>query len=301
MIGGAAGGGIAGAADRNADNKMMDDFKLSGLQGDLARQNEYEIGGFKRDKAQADAEEAKAKPGRENAKAIADIQEKQAKIQIDALKETLGLKYYDPKRPDHRAIATQAGIDPDKLPAFDDRNLVDRQLEDGTTVRVSGADALKAEVDAKQFDATKAQDITKFNADNQLKVQEKNIANEMKYQDDVRAVITKIGEANADVVSGSAEVQYENRRVQDAREALEAAGLAGDQEAVDKARKDFDGAVAAFGKALGKSQGGSTLAAELKKAMPKRPTKIKYEPVKAASTGSGRKVSKGSDPLGLFR
>lgn len=300
MIGGAAGGGIAGAVDRNADNKMMDEFKLSGLQGDLAKQNEYEIGGFKRDKAEADAAEAQAKPGRENAKAIADIQEKQAKIRIDALKETLGLKYYDPKRPDHRAIAQQAGIDPDQMPAYDDRGLVERELEDGTKTKIKGEDVWKEEQATARGQVARDQDITKFNANNELEVQKKNVDNAMKYSDDVRQVIMKTAEANADLVNGSSEAQTANSRVQKAHADIIAAQELGDDEKMKAANADFDKAVADFGKAIGKANGGQTLAAQLKKAIPARPPKITYEPVKAASTGK-RPVSKAKDPLGLFR
>jgi hypothetical protein len=38
----------------------------------------------------------------------------------------------------------------------------------------------------------------------------------MKYQDDVRSVITKIAEANADLIGGNAEAQSANQRVQNA-------------------------------------------------------------------------------------
>src|SRR5580765_467913 len=89
LIGGAAGGGIAAGLDRNADDKMWDDFKLGNLQNDLAKQNEYETIGYKRDKAQGEAIEAQQKPVRENTKILADIQNNRAKLQQDALKESL--------------------------------------------------------------------------------------------------------------------------------------------------------------------------------------------------------------------
>jgi hypothetical protein len=143
MIGGAVGGGIGGAVDQNTDEKLMDQFKLGGLRNDLASAQKAEIGGYKRDKAEAEATDAEQKPERENKKILADIHDKQAKMQQDALKEAIGLKSYDPKDPRDRAIATQAGIDPDTIPAYDDRGLVERQLDDGTKVKVSGADALK--------------------------------------------------------------------------------------------------------------------------------------------------------------
>jgi hypothetical protein len=301
MIGGAVGGGIGAGVDRNRDNQLMDEFKLGGLRNDLASAQESEIGGYKRDKAEADAIEAEQKPERENKKILADIHDKQAKLQQDALKEALGLKYYDPKRPDHRAIAEQAGIDPDSMPAYDDRNLVERQLDDGTKIKISGSDAYKEEEADKRGDIARTQDITKFNANNQLEVQKKNVDNDMKYQDDVRSVITKISEANADLVGGNSEAQTANQRVQAANTAYQEAIQNDDEDSAKAARADFDKAVADFGKAVGKSQGGSTLAAELKKVVLKRPKAITYEPVKPSTIGGKRKVSKAKDPAGLYQ
>jgi hypothetical protein len=144
MIGGAVGGGIGGAVDQNTDEKLMDEFKLGGLRNDLASAQKAEIGGYKRDKAEAEAIDAEQKPERENKKILADIHDKQAKLQQDALKEALGLKSYDPKDP-RIELSQQAGIDPDTMPAYDDRGLVERQLDDGTKIKVSGADAWKEE------------------------------------------------------------------------------------------------------------------------------------------------------------
>lgn len=129
-------------------------------------------------------------------------------------------------------------------------------------------------------------ETTKYNADRELEVRKTNIANEMKYQDDVRSIITQISKANAEFIAGNAEVQAANDRIQVARQAIETAANKKKQEGVDTARKEFDDAVADFGKALGKVQGGQSAAQALKKAMPTRPTVLTWEDVKPPTSGT---------------
>lgn len=287
LIGGAAAGGVASGVDASADNKMWDDIKIAGLRSELEAERNNEIGAYRRDKAASDAEEARNKPIREAQKASIELAEKQAKLKLDAIKESLNLTYYDPKRPDHRAIAQQAGIDPDTMPAFDDRNEVDRQLEDGTTVRVKGSDALEAETRRKEFDATKVQDIVKFNADNKLKVQEKNVANAMKFNDDVRMAMTYIAQANAQLIAAAPEAQSFASQMQTQAAAMAKAAEDDDADAFEAARKSYDDAAKGFATAIGKAEGGRQMAADFKKMMPKRPDRITYEEVSPTTVGGG--------------
>lgn len=86
------------------------------------------------------------------------------KAQIEARKAVTGLKYYSRERPDLREAVAQAGYDPDTFPEFDERNLVERNLEDGTPILVSGDKALEAEIARDYRQAQMDFDAEKFNA-----------------------------------------------------------------------------------------------------------------------------------------
>lgn len=168
---------------------------------------------------------------------------------------------------------------------------------EGYPMKPSEAGRLK--VDQAQFDATKVQDADKFNASQAVEVAKTNVANQMKWADDVRQVIMKAAEANAAILGSAPEAQGAAGRMEALIPRLQEAADAGDTEAFDKLQKEFNAAQEAYTKGLSKSAAGRELAAQLKKAMPPRPKAVTFTPIKAATTG--KPIPKSKDPLGLFR
>jgi len=302
-------GGIKAATDRNFFEKMGDQNTRARLLPQIAANQKIAEGeaviGQKRAQpilAAAEIErkiaaDAKLDANRTKQFNLEAQKVKDARQRYKVTVDNNGLRWkeYLQKDPDNPTR-------PDKEPFFDPmtgKQEIDsigkvhqyRDPETGLMLSLNSKDVAQFGFQRAMFNARQTQGSSEFNAQRQLDVDKTNAANEMKYQDDVRAVITQIAAANANLIGGNAEAQTANLRVQAAREALEAAS---GKDAIEKARKEFDGAVADFGKALGKGQGGAALAAELQKAMPKRPTRLTYTPIQAATVG-GNKVAGQTD------
>ncbi len=139
LVGWATGGlagGIKAATDRNYFEKMGDQFQRERLLPQIAAKQQ--IG-----KYEADQEYGRVR--NENIRADNDRLLEDQKIRRElgtqrirstALNRILGLKHFDPKNPTHAAAAQSAGLSPEDLQGWDDRNPVEKQVA-GVTYRLN--------------------------------------------------------------------------------------------------------------------------------------------------------------------
>lgn len=323
LIGGAAAGGVASGVNASADNRMWDDIKIAGLRSELEAERNNEIGAYRRDKAQADAVNTQAEVRKKNQElAEKRYKELEAVLGEDGViddndqrllneaRAGMGMpgqvSAHDKREIEYKDVEGQvferrkgSGDEwkPSQLPADRLKQGHVVQTPRGNTVVATGPQVLTSDTNIAVGDAERQVRVDISNRDKWIDVQKTNIANEMKYQDDVRAQINKIAEANADIVADNTEIQNLNKEVQEANAELQKAAAAGDEYGFNAAKVKFDSALAKFSEALGKVKPG--LAADLKRGMPKRQKQVEFKPVKTVNVGP--KVPKSKDPAGLYQ
>jgi hypothetical protein len=139
LLGWASGGlagGVKGATDRNFFEKLGDQQKLQRLAPAYERQQSID---------KYDTEEAYRKAQT----ATIPIDDELRRLQIENTRESsreriraqarqtiFKGKHFDPKNPTHRKQAAEAGLDPDALSGWDDRNPLEKQVA-GVTYRLN--------------------------------------------------------------------------------------------------------------------------------------------------------------------
>lgn len=124
-IGGGGGGAIAGAFDRNFDNKVQDRAKLAQRlpQYQAMAQQEYD----KNKDARAERNTQSIIDDRDLDRKESERKAKEA-VRAGALKAINKLKRFDPKDPTQAALAKDAGLDPAELQGWDDSNPVTKTV-----------------------------------------------------------------------------------------------------------------------------------------------------------------------------
>ena len=206
---------------------------------------------------------------------------------------------------------TEAWIDPVTNTQGVDKTLVKAKVP-GTneTVDVEPSVKLNNATNLAVGDMTRTQQTNQFNADKDFETQKTNVANILKYNDDVRNVITKMADANAQILAANPGLAAHTEKARALAD--QAAAIAENfnsstdaderkalQKQMDNVQKQIGDTQNDFYKALGSVQGGQELVKQLKSAMPKKPSMITYKPITPVT--SGKPVPASKDPMGLFR
>lgn len=128
-IGGAITGGVGGGVDRNFDEKLGDTmFRIPSAQMNVERARQAEE--FDTQQKLRQAQTATIPIDDENKRQQNEYvrQNNADRMKTTALTKLTSLKYFDPKNSVHAALATQAGLNPDALQGWDDRNPITKQV-----------------------------------------------------------------------------------------------------------------------------------------------------------------------------
>lgn len=209
MIGGAVAGGVSGAIDRNYDNKIMDEYKLGGLRGELGGIREQETADAKVAEQQGKAvnQQLEARDRQQKAnKGIYDetydtmaadgIDENEAQI-LTALRSRLGMigevKPGDNRERERLEINGEIWERPKKggewkkaaLPADETKAPVDVTTPmTGKRVKVSATDAYKTESSQAEQNADRTFRAVIENTNNSIEVQKTNASALAKWHSD---------------------------------------------------------------------------------------------------------------------
>lgn len=177
------------------------------------------------------------------------------------------------------------------IPVERTETVVETDLGNGQKGYLTAEDAVKEGEQNKRFNASTAIGIATENENNRIEIDKANVANQMKYADDVRQALTNIASANADILASAPEMQTLARQTQAMADRMSQAAAEDDQEAFDKAQAAFQKAEQEFQKALGKATNGRERVKAWKQVMPTKPKKIAYKPLAVP----GGKVASSAD------
>lgn len=188
---------------------------------------------------------------------------------------------------------------------------VQGKLADGTPIYQTGNQAKTNEVTQLNNDLNRTQQTVIHNSDKQFEADKTNVSNMTKYNSDMRDVLMKTAEANANLLAANPALTASNTQIRSIADTmaeltkglddpnLDAETFKEMQKQMNSLQNDMDKAQKDFYGNLSKVQGGTELVKQLKSAMPVKPKMVKFNPIQPSTTG--RPIPKSKDPLGLFQ
>lgn len=152
-------------------------------------------------------------------------------------------------------------------------------------------DALQAQIGINQFNANQAGQTERFNVGNKVEVDKANVANAMKFSDDMRAVMGEVAKNQSQVLAASPAVAAGARDLQTMAAQIAQAEEDGDTKLLGELQKQFQARQQQFYKDLQTVQGGVDLAGRLQQIMPKPPQRIPYSTAGGQQVGQPKVVS----------
>ena len=128
--GGGLAGGIRGATDRNFMEKLGDENQRARLLPQIAAEQQIEKYNQDRQLQEARIQDIPADNELKRQQIEAQRSTKKAQIAAQALTRVTGLKYFDPTNTAQRKLAEDAGLNPDDLKGWDDRNPIVKKVGD---------------------------------------------------------------------------------------------------------------------------------------------------------------------------
>lgn len=250
--------------------------------------------------------------------AITQRRKVEADIDKERKADELKGKLWTPRtNPDDGTITKHFG-DGHEEPLLDDKgkqriDILRAPVFDADGNPMTGAQRGNQQAMRDAGNATRQQQVDIHNADKAFEVQKQNVSNQMDYNKNVLSVVEKIATANQGVVAANPQLAgLAGTQQQYAENMAELANALNTE--VDPARqqdlqKRFDIAQKEFNKvnndylsALGKVEGGKSIAAELQKQLKSivKPKILTYTPVKASKVG-GKTIPRSKDPQGLYQ